>query len=89
MFEWDEAKRLSNIKKHDLDFRDAAAVFDGRPVVNYRAKTETEFRVVTVGRLDDGKVRTVIWTQRIGAQRIISFRRARHGEKADYLALHG
>ena len=89
MFEWDEAKRLSNIQKHDLDFRDTAAVFDGRPLVNYRAKNETESRVVTVGRLDDGKFRTVIWTQRIGAQQIISFRSARHGERADYLTLHG
>ena len=89
MFEWDETKRLSNIAKHDLDFRDASAVFDGRPVVNFRSKFEIEARVLTVGRLDDGRLCVVIWTQRIGTQRIISFRRARHGEKADYLALHG
>lgn len=89
MLEWDETKRLSNIAKHDLDFRDAAAVFDGRPVFNLPSKSVTEARVLTVGRLDDGRFCTVAWTQRIGAQRIISFRRARHGEKADYFALHG
>ena len=89
MFEWDETKRLSNLSKHDLDFRDAAAVFDGRPVFNVRSKSEIEARVLTVGRLDDGRLCTVVWTQRTGAQRIISFRRARYGEKADYLALHG
>ena len=89
LFEWDEAKRLSNIEKHSLDFARATLIFDGRPVLNFLAKTETEDRFVTVGRMDDGIYYTVIWTERIGAQRIISFRRARHGEKADYLALHG
>jgi len=28
-FEWDEAKRLTNIQKHRLDFRDAAQVMAG------------------------------------------------------------
>jgi uncharacterized DUF497 family protein len=30
MFEWDEAKRRSNVQKHRLDFLDVAEVFDGR-----------------------------------------------------------
>jgi len=28
-FEWDEAKRKSNIKKHGFDFVDAEKVFNG------------------------------------------------------------
>lgn len=28
-YEWDEAKRLSNIDKHTIDFADAVAIFDG------------------------------------------------------------
>ncbi len=28
-FEWDEAKRKSNLKAHGLDFADAELVFDG------------------------------------------------------------
>lgn len=28
-FVWDEAKRLSNLRKHGLDFTDAARVFEG------------------------------------------------------------
>ena len=89
MFEWDEAKRQSNIAKHNLDFVRAMTLFDGRPVFNVPSKSAIEARTQTVGKLDDGKLCTVIWTQRIGARRIISFRRARHGEKANYLALHG
>ena len=89
MFEWDEAKRQSNVEKHGLDFWDAVPVFDGRLVVSFPAKAETEARVLTVGKLDDGKFYTVIWTQRAEARRIISFRRARYGEERAYLALHG
>jgi uncharacterized DUF497 family protein len=28
-FEWDEAKRRANYRKHGLDFRDAEKVFQG------------------------------------------------------------
>ncbi|MFN0145487.1 MAG: BrnT family toxin [Dehalococcoidia bacterium] len=28
-FEWDEGKRRANLRKHGLDFRDAAEVFSG------------------------------------------------------------
>ncbi|MBI5714567.1 MAG: BrnT family toxin, partial [Chloroflexi bacterium] len=28
-FEWDEAKRLTNIKKHGIDFSDVPPMFDG------------------------------------------------------------
>jgi len=36
-FEWDEAKRLSNLEKHRIDFADVEAIFDGRPVVTGQA----------------------------------------------------
>ncbi|MBC7477277.1 MAG: BrnT family toxin [Pseudorhodobacter sp.] len=89
MFEWDEAKRQSSLAKHSLDFLDEFALFDGRPVFNIPSKSAIESRLLTIGRLDDGRCCAVIWTQRIDARRIISFGRSRHGEKADYLALHG
>jgi uncharacterized DUF497 family protein len=28
-FDWDEAKRLSNLRKHGIDFIDVPAVFEG------------------------------------------------------------
>ncbi|MHC5611477.1 MAG: BrnT family toxin [Nostoc sp.] len=31
-FEWDEAKRLTNLRKHGIDFIDILAVFDGDTV---------------------------------------------------------
>ncbi|MEI7825057.1 MAG: BrnT family toxin [Chlorobiaceae bacterium] len=33
MFEWDEDKRLLNLKKHHLDFIDARLFFDGRNTI--------------------------------------------------------
>jgi hypothetical protein len=32
-FEWDEAKRLANLRKHGIDFIDVLAVFDGDTVI--------------------------------------------------------
>jgi len=32
-FEWDEAKRLANLRKHGIDFIDVPAVFDGDTVM--------------------------------------------------------
>ena len=32
-FEWDENKRRANIRKHGIDFLDAATIFEGKTVV--------------------------------------------------------
>ena len=29
MYAWDEAKRLANLRKHGIDFRDAPKIFRG------------------------------------------------------------
>lgn len=89
MFEWDESKRLKCLDSRELDFINAVALFDGRPVVTILAKTETEVRWVTWGRLADEKLYTVVWTQRGDARRIISFRRARIDEERAYHTRYG
>jgi uncharacterized DUF497 family protein len=89
MFEWDETKRARNLEKHGLDFLSATLLFDGRPVVSVPATSGTEPRVLTVGRMDNGKFCTVVWTQRGESRRIISFRRSRRAEEGRYRALHG
>ncbi len=77
MFEWDEAKRERTIAERELDFLDAVRLFDGRPVIDVAARTETEARTLTTGQLDDGKFYTVVWTWRGEARRIISFEAGR------------
>jgi len=83
MSEWDEAKRRTNLAKHRLDFRDAAALFDGRPRLEGPAAFRDEARHFTVGVLGEVHV-TVIWTWREGRRRLISFRRARREERQAY-----
>ena len=85
-FEWDEAKRLSNIAKHGIDFFRAQSVFDGRPRTELISRRGDEERVVSTAELD-GRIVTVVWTERRGAIRLISARGARDAEKREYRSL--
>ena len=87
-FEWDEAKRQSNIAKHGVDFVRAQALFDGRPAITAISPRGDEDRLTTTGEFD-GRLYTVIWTWRSDLVRIISARRARHEEAKRYRALYG
>jgi uncharacterized DUF497 family protein len=51
-FEGDEAKRLVNIDKHALDFRDAPLAFDDRHLIAPARDTTQEHRWLMIGRLD-------------------------------------
>ncbi len=85
--EWDEAKRELNLRKHNLDFRLADLVFDGRPLYSYASSRADEQRVVSVGMVEAMMIAT-IWLERGGRIRIISIRRARRGEERACRALH-
>ena len=86
-FEWDEEKRLRNIRKHKLDFVQAQLLFDGRPQLTWRSKFAAEERWQTTG-IVDGDLYTVIWTSRGNAVRFISARRARDAEERAYRDLY-
>ena len=91
-FEWDEAKRATNVEKHGVDFLDAAALFDGRPVFTYASPRGAEPRWGTVGLLDvAGEVdfHLVVWTLRGDRTRIIAAYRADDWEIRAYRRLHG
>jgi uncharacterized DUF497 family protein len=89
MFEWDENKRLKNIERRGLDFLDACSIFDGRDISTAPSKYPHEERFVSTAIFEDKKFYSVVWTWRDGAQRIISFRRARDGEERAYRQAHG
>lgn len=88
MYEWDERKRLKNLEKHNLDFVDAWLVFDGRPAVHTQSPQSGEARFISVALIGT-RFCSVIWTWRGENRRIISFRRARHGEKNQYKTIYG
>lgn len=85
-FEWDPAKRQSNLEKHGIDFRDAARVWDG-PTWTRRSDQQDEERYVAVGFVD-GRLIAVVYTLREGRYRIISARRTWKSEERAYRALH-
>jgi hypothetical protein len=87
-FEWDEAKRLANLTKHGLDFLDAEAVLDGPHVLDEARSIGDEIRRMAIGILE-GRHVTIIFTERHGAIRVISLRKARRRERERYQAIFG
>lgn len=85
-FEWFEDKRIWTLEDRGLDFRDVQRLFDGRPLYTYPSPRGNEARFVSVGLLEQ-RFTAVVWMERASARRIISMRRARHGEERAYHAL--
>lgn len=83
-FEWDEDKRLANIKNHGVDFIDVSEVFDGDIfTVEDDRYNYGEQRFVTFGLLK-GSVVAVVNTDRGEFIRIISVRKATKNEYRTY-----
>ena len=83
-FEWDEAKRRSNYKKHGLDFRDVEKIFE-KPVVTAADNRQKygEKRYISLGVIEDVVV-VVVHTARRESTRIISLRKAKLKERQAY-----
>ena len=83
-FEWDDAKRQSNLLKHGFDFVGIEEVFDGDTVTilddpfDYREK-----RFVTLGLLQE-RVVVIAHTETEEMIRIISVRKATKNEEISY-----
>jgi uncharacterized DUF497 family protein len=85
-YEWDEAKRKANLRKHGFDFVDAPSVFDGLTVTVLDERQDYgEDRFITLGLLKNVVV-VVIHTERRGVIRIISLRKAARYEEDYYYA---
>ncbi|MFZ5745620.1 MAG: BrnT family toxin [Pseudomonadota bacterium] len=85
-FEWDETKCAANIAKHQIDFRDAAAIWQ-RPVIDpaFERSVGSEIRRVAIGTIGDAAILiAVVYTVRGTTLRLISARRARRHERKCY-----
>jgi uncharacterized DUF497 family protein len=83
-FTWDEAKRLSNIKKHGIDFANVPPMFDGDVFAIEDQRFEYgETRYITFGLLQFHVI-VVAHTDENGAIRIISARKATKNEEKLY-----
>ena len=86
-FEWDEAKRLSNLEDHGVDFKDAALIFEG--IVLEAEDTRSDYgerRFRALGRVGEDCV-MVAYTWRGEVRRIISAWRVDDDGKRRYEAI--
>lgn len=83
-YEWDEQKRLLNVKKHGIDFNDVPAIFDGDTVIIPDERFDYgENRFIVLGILKSMVV-VVVYTERSENIRIISARKATKNEQIYY-----
>ena len=85
-FAWDEAKAVANVKKHGVDFREAATVVGDAlsttfPDVDHSVR---ERRFITIGVSTVGRVLVVAHTEVGDTIRIISARPATVRERRFY-----
>ncbi len=81
-FEWDEAKNIDNIHKHQIDFADIPEMFEGPMLIELDERFDYgEDRWSGIGFLHNG-IEIVIWTER--QNDIISARRANRHERQKF-----
>ncbi len=83
-FEWDEAKRRSNITRHGIDFVDVDDVFAGETITFLDDRYDyDETRFLTFGLLW-GEVVAIVHIETDEVIRVISVRRASKDEEETY-----
>ena len=85
MYEWDEAKREANLKKHGYDFADADLVYENPDKVTFHTTRRGEPRLQDVAVVEiHGVILTLVYVVRGYNIRIISFRKASRKERRIY-----
>ena len=86
LFEWDDEKAARNLRIHDVDFREAATVFEDPDAITIpdAIHSEDESRSITLGLSLLARVLLVVHTDRKERIRIISARKATPAERAQY-----
>ena len=82
--EWDYLKAASNLRKHGIDFADAATVLYDDWAITIRDVAAEEERFVTLGMDAIGRMLVVVFTWRQDRIRVISARKATPGERSRY-----
>lgn len=85
-FEWDPKKAASNVKKHGVDFQEAATVF-GDPLAVLREDPDHsigEMRYLLLGTSTRERLLVVAFAERSPRTRLISARLATRRERRQY-----
>jgi uncharacterized protein len=85
-FEWDPVKDEANRAKHGIGFEEAATVFGDRSALSWQdaAHSIEEYRTLTLGYTDRGRLAIVAHTERGERIRIITARLATRAERDIY-----
>lgn len=86
LFEWDNEKAATNLRIHNVDFREAVSVFHDIYAITGpdELHSEHEARSITLGLSDRARVLLVVHTERMDRIRIISARKATSAERREY-----
>lgn len=82
--QWDEDKATANLRKHRVDFADAATVLEDEAALTLSDDHAEEERWVTLGMDALGRVLVVAYTWRDDEVRLISARKATRTERRQY-----
>ena len=84
VFEWDDEKNQINLRKHGVDFTDAAQIFFDENRIERRDEfhSDDEDRWQVIGMVNE--ILFVIYTERGENIRLISARRADKKERMEY-----
>ncbi len=83
-YEWDESKRLSNLRKHKVDFHSVPELFKNQTITILDDRVDYgEERWITFG-LIQGRVAAVVHTEDEEVIRLISARKASKHERQFY-----
>ena len=86
IFEWDENKAKSNLRKHKIGFDEAETVFDDALSITISDPDHStdENRFIDIGTSDKNHLLVVSYTERDERTRIISARKATEAERKAY-----
>jgi uncharacterized DUF497 family protein len=89
-FDWDGGNRLKNQEKHGVSVGECEPLFFNEPLVilDDYARSEAESRYAALGRTDEDRALTVIFTIRGSLLRVISARDMSRQERKFYYEHH-
>ena len=84
--EWDPAKAQANLKKHQVSFEEASTVLDDPMFITFLDVEHSldEERYITIGLSKKKELLLIAHTDRGGAVRIVSARKATRNERRFY-----
>lgn len=86
VFEWDDKKAETNLRKHNISFEEASTVFgdDLSITIEDPLHSQNENRYILIGQSIHSRTLVVIHLEKTDSIRIISARRATKKEKRFY-----